>query len=112
MFEDFTWRRGSGELGVIDRFAELAKKASEEAHADVLVILNFPAGYLTVIGSTPEQPARPGPRGRTWTPRAVAKGLRLLRQWLRGLNEGGDDKALREEIDRFNTIKKHDPDNL
>jgi hypothetical protein len=27
MFEDFKWRRGSDELSVIDRFAELASKA-------------------------------------------------------------------------------------
>jgi hypothetical protein len=96
MFDDFTWRRGSGELSVIDRFAELARKASEEAHAEVIVVLNFPQGYLSVVASTPEHPAR---RDKTWTPRAVAKGLRLLRQWLRSLE--GDDDEIREEIDRF-----------
>jgi len=98
MFENITWRRGSGELSVIDSFAELARKASEEAGADVMVVLNFPAGYLSVVASTPAHPAR---LDHTWTPRAVAQGLRLLRQWLRNLGEGGDDTEIREEIARF-----------
>ena len=51
MFEDFTWRRGSDALGVIDRFAELARKASDEAGAEVMVVLNFPEGYLSVVAS-------------------------------------------------------------
>jgi hypothetical protein len=101
MFEEFTWRRGSDELSVIDRFGELARKASEEAHADVMVVLKFPQGYLSVVASTPEHPAR---RGHKWTPRAVATGLRLLRQWLRSLEE--DDSEIRDEINRFNTNKK------
>jgi hypothetical protein len=98
MFENFTWRRGSGELSVIDSFAELARKASEEAGADVMVVLNFPEGYLSVVASTPTHPAR---RDHIWSPRAVAQGLRLLRQWLRGLGEGGDDTEIREEVARF-----------
>lgn len=96
MYEDFTWRRGSDELGVIDRFTELARKASEEADAEVMVVLKFPQGYLTVVASTPENPAR---LGHVWAPRAVAKGLRLLRQWLRSLEE--DDQEIRKELDEF-----------
>ncbi len=79
MFDNFTWRRGSGELDVIDKFADLARKASAEAGADVMVVLNFPGGYLSVVASTPESPV---PQKRLWTPRALAKGLALLRQWL------------------------------
>lgn len=101
MFEDFTWRRGSGELSVIDKFAALARKASEEAHADVMVVLNFPEGYLSVIASTPENPAQ---HKHKWTAPAVAKGLRLLRQWLQRLED--DDKDIREEINGFNTTRK------
>ena len=96
MFEDFIWRRGSDELGVIDRFTELARKASEEAGAEVMVVLKFPQGYLTVVASTPENLAR---RGHVWAPRAVAKGLQLLRQWLRSLEE--DDQEIRKELDEF-----------
>ncbi|HXT08720.1 MAG TPA: hypothetical protein VN715_17515 [Roseiarcus sp.] len=96
MFEDFKWRRGSGELGVIDGFAELARKASEEADAEVMVVIKFPQGYLTVVASTPENPAK---RDHVWAPRAVAKGLRLLRQWLRSLEE--DDQEIRKELDEF-----------
>ena len=98
MFENFTWRRGSGEVSVIDGFAELARKASEEAGADVMVVLNFPEGYLSVVASTPKHPL---PLCRAWTPGAVVQGLRLLRQWIRNLAEGGDDEELREEIARF-----------
>jgi hypothetical protein len=103
MFDNFTWRRGSGELNVIDKFADLARKASVEAGADVMVVLNFPEGYLSVVASTAENPV---PRNRSWTPRAVAKGLALLHQWLGRLNEGEDDGELREEIDRLRAIKK------
>jgi len=98
MFDNFTWPRGSGELSLIDSFAELARKASEEAGADVMVVLNFPEGYLSVVASTPTHPAGPE---HTWTPRAVAQGLRLLRQWFRNLGDGGDDPEIREEIARF-----------
>ena len=105
MFDNFTWRRGSGESDVIGKFADLARKASDEAHADVMVVLNFPEGYLSVVASTAENPV---PRNRIMTPRAVAKGLALLRQWLSGIEE---DDEIRKEIDRFNAIKKYDRDN-
>jgi hypothetical protein len=35
--DSFKWRRGAGELEVMDRFGLLARKASEEAHAEVMV---------------------------------------------------------------------------
>ena len=57
MFDNFTWRRGSGETDVIGKFADLPRKASEEAHSEVMVVLHFPQGYLTVVTSTPEHPA-------------------------------------------------------
>jgi hypothetical protein len=104
MSDSFTWRRGSGELGVIDKFTELARKASEEAGADVTVVLNFPQGYLTVIASTPEEPAHQPP----WTPRALAKGLNLVRQWLRRHEEGEDritDDDLSSAIERLKSIR-------
>jgi hypothetical protein len=47
MFDDFRWRRGSGELGVIDKVADLARKASEEAGAEVMVVINFPQATST-----------------------------------------------------------------
>lgn len=112
MFDNFTWRRGAGELSVIDAFTDLARKASEEAHAEVTVVLNFPKGYLTVVASTPENPAG---RNRLWTPRAFAKGLELLRQRIRGLRESHPERyaEIRTEIERLNALKKqgYDTDN-
>ena len=67
---------------MIGKFADLARKASEEAGAEVMVVLNFPQGYRTVVASTPNQPAR---QDRIMTPRAVAKGFELLLQWLKVL---------------------------
>ena len=107
MFDNFTWQRGSGELDVIDKFADLARKASEEAHAEVMVVLNFPEGYLSVVASTPEHPARQGRTRRSWTPQALAKGLELLREWLRRHRESHGDDEIRKEIDRLNAIKKN-----
>jgi hypothetical protein len=101
MFEGFTWRQGSGESDVISRFADLARKASEEAGAEVLVVLNFPQGYRAVVASTQDLPAR---QDRIMTPRAVAKGVELLFQWLRGYREGGYE--IQKEIDRLNAIRK------
>jgi hypothetical protein len=72
MSDSFTWRRSSGELGVIDTFTELARKASEEAGAEVTVVLNFPQGYLTVIASTPEEPAHQhAPWTVAWRPNSI-----------------------------------------
>jgi hypothetical protein len=111
MFDSFTWRRGSGELGVIDQFTDLARKPSEEAGAEVTVVLNFSQGYLTVIASTPEQPAR---RDVGWTPQTLAKGLDLLREWLRRYavaNQGTKDDDLRKAIERLKMIGRYDGDN-
>ena len=68
MFDNFTWRRGSDQLNVIDKFSDLARKASVEAGADVMVVLNFPEGYLSVVSSTAENPVprnRAGPHQRS-----------------------------------------------
>ena len=102
MFDDLKWRRGSGELSVIDAFSELARKASEEAHADVMVVLKFPQGYRTVIASTHEDRATPP---RTWTAGAVAKGLHLLSRWLRDDLEG-EATEIREELDRLKSSER------
>jgi hypothetical protein len=105
MSDSFTWRRSSGELDVIDTFTDLARKASEEAGAEVTVVLNFPQGYLTVIASTPGEPAH---QHAPWTPRALARGLNLVRQWLRRYEEAEDritDDDLRSAIERLRSIR-------
>ena len=105
MFDNFTWRRGSGELDVIDKFADLARKASDEAHAEVMVVLHFPEGYLT--WSPPLRRTRRGATDR-------GRHKRSQRDWsccANGLDatEKSHQKGrqIRKEIDRLNAIKKN-----
>jgi hypothetical protein len=108
MFDHFKWRPGSGELGVIDAFTDLARKASEEAHAEVMVVLKFPAGHHPMIASTPEQPVRTARHNPAWTPQALAKGLDLIREWLRDYeesNEGINNDDLREAVERLRNTR-------
>ena len=82
MFEDLKeWKRGSGELGVLDTFYELAKKARKEAGAEVMVVIQFPGwSEPHVIALTPELPLPR--RGSSWTSPAVAAGMRRFKMWL------------------------------
>jgi hypothetical protein len=66
-----------------------------------MVVISFPQGYLNVVASTSEHPAQ---QKRKWTPQALAKGLLLLREWLRRYeeaNEGIKDDDLRKAIERL-----------
>ncbi len=97
MFENIKWKRGSNELAVVDAFTEIARKASEESGAEVLVVLQFPDwGSPHVVASTPEHPSS---RKRTWTFRTVAAGMKRLESWVRCIAEE-DREKFRDEVTR------------
>ncbi len=102
MFDHITWTRGAGELKVVDTFAALAKKATKETGAEVLIVLQFPKwGEPHVVTSSPEH--LQNQKGH-WISSAVARGLRRLKLWLERYPEVGNE--IEEEFNRLKSTKR------
>lgn len=106
MFENFTFQRGSDEVGTIRHFKSLAEKAAHEAGAEVMVILKFPGyGHVEVVTSTPTTPEEPVQPRKTWTMRAVVAMLKGVETWKREW-----DHDLQNEfhlaVERYESSKK------